>query len=48
MDFFAAQDRARRKTWQLVALFVTAVIALIVTTNPAIPSWPPTRRPPAR
>jgi Zn-dependent protease with chaperone function len=33
MDFFAAQDRARRKTWQLVALFVIAVIALIVTTN---------------
>ncbi len=33
MDFFAAQDRARRKTWQLIALFVTAVIALIVTTN---------------
>ena len=33
MDFFAAQDRARRKTWQLVALFIVAVIALIVTTN---------------
>jgi len=33
MDFFAAQDRARRKTWQLVALFTLAVIGLIVTTN---------------
>jgi Zn-dependent protease with chaperone function len=33
MDFFAAQDRARRKTWQLVVLFALAVIGLIVTTN---------------
>ncbi len=33
MDFFAAQDRARRKTWQLVALFAIAVIGLIIATN---------------
>ena len=33
MDFFSAQDRARRKTWQLVALFVLAIIGLIVATN---------------
>src|SRR5215510_7132109 len=33
MDFFAAQDRARRKTWQLIVLFTIAVIGLILTTN---------------
>src|SRR3954471_2025806 len=33
MDFFAAQDRARRKTWQLVALFAIAIVGLIVATN---------------
>ncbi len=33
MDFFAAQDRARRKTWQLVVLFAIAIVALIVATN---------------
>jgi len=33
MDFFAAQDRARRKTWQLVVLFAIAVIGLILATN---------------
>jgi Zn-dependent protease with chaperone function len=33
MDFFDAQDRARRKTWWLIALFALAVVALIVMTN---------------
>ena len=33
MDFFEAQDRARRKTWQLVVLFAIAIIGLIVATN---------------
>ena len=33
MDFFAAQDRARRKTWQLVVLFTIAIVGLIVATN---------------
>jgi len=33
VDFFAAQDRARRKTWQLALLFGAAVIALVVATN---------------
>ncbi len=33
MDFFSAQDAARRKTWQLAALFSAAVITLIVLTN---------------
>ena len=33
MDFFEAQDRARRKTWQLVVLFGTAIVGLIVATN---------------
>ncbi len=33
MDFFKAQDVARRKTWQLSLLFVAAVIALVVLTN---------------
>lgn len=33
MDFFAAQDRARRKTWQLIILFTLAVLGLILTTN---------------
>src|SRR4030095_4961378 len=33
MDFFAAQDRARRKTWQLIVLFTLAVVGLVLTTN---------------
>ncbi len=33
MDFFAAQDRARRKTWQLVTLFAIAIVGLILATN---------------
>ncbi len=33
MDFFAAQDRARRKTWQLVVLFAIAIVGLILATN---------------
>jgi Zn-dependent protease with chaperone function len=33
MDFFEAQDRARRKTWKLVLLFSAAVISLILLTN---------------
>jgi Zn-dependent protease with chaperone function len=33
MDFFAAQDRARRKTWQLVVLFALAIVGLILATN---------------
>lgn len=33
MDFFKAQDNARRKTWQLVGLFVVAVIALAIVAN---------------
>lgn len=33
MDFFRAQDRARRKTWHLGFLFAAAVIALILATN---------------
>src|SRR5262245_17939686 len=33
MDFFAAQDRARRKTIQLVLLFAIAIAGLIVATN---------------
>jgi Zn-dependent protease with chaperone function len=33
MDFFAAQDRARRKTVQLVLLFAIAIAGLIVATN---------------
>ena len=33
MNFFQAQDNARRKTWQLAALFLAAVISLIVMTN---------------
>ena len=33
MNFFAAQDRANKNTWQLVALFSLAVIALILMTN---------------
>ena len=33
MDFFAAQDRARRKTFQLVMLFAIAIAGLIVATN---------------
>jgi len=33
MDFFEAQDNARRKTWQLGLLFALAVIMLIGMTN---------------
>lgn len=33
MDFFSAQDRARKKTTWLVALFALAVVALVVVTN---------------
>ncbi|NJN52560.1 MAG: M48 family metallopeptidase [Gammaproteobacteria bacterium] len=33
MDFFGAQDRARRRTWQLGLLFVAAVVALVLATN---------------
>ena len=33
MDFFEAQDRARRKTWQLVLLFAIAIVGLIIATN---------------
>jgi len=33
MNFFEAQDNARKKTWQLVALFILAVVTLIVLTN---------------
>jgi len=33
VDFFKAQDVARRKTWQLGLLFVVAIIALVILTN---------------
>ena len=33
MDFFSSQDKARRKTFQLVLLFSAAVVGLIVLTN---------------
>jgi len=33
LDFFGAQDQARRKTWQLAALFGAAVLSLIFLTN---------------
>lgn len=33
MDFFKAQDAARRKTWQLSLLFVAAIVALVMLTN---------------
>jgi Zn-dependent protease with chaperone function len=33
VDFFGAQDRARRKTWQLATLFGSAVLALVLATN---------------
>ena len=33
MDFYKAQDEARRKTGRLVALFVAAVITLVLLTN---------------
>lgn len=36
MDFFTAQDRARRKTTRLLFLFMAAVIALVVLTNLAV------------
>ncbi len=31
MDFFEAQDRARRATWKLVVLYITAVILIITS-----------------
>ena len=46
MDFFGAQDTARRKTWQLVLLFGAAVVGLIVLTNllaPALLAGAPAR-----
>jgi len=33
LDFFGAQDLARRKTWRLAALFGAAVLSLVVLTN---------------
>ena len=33
MNFFRAQDDAKRKTWRLAALFAAAVGSLIVLTN---------------
>ena len=33
MNFFESQDRARKNTFQLVSLFVLAVITLIIMTN---------------
>ncbi len=33
MDFFGAQDQARRKTWHLAVLFGAAVLSLIFLTN---------------
>lgn len=33
MDFFGAQDDARRKTWRLAALFGAAVLCLVLLTN---------------
>lgn len=33
MDFFKAQDAARRRTWQLALLFGAAVLALVLLTN---------------
>ncbi len=36
MDFFSAQDRARRNTTRLLLLFSAAVIALVVLTNLAV------------
>lgn len=36
MDFFGAQDAARRKTWQLALLFGAAVLCLVLLTNALI------------
>ncbi len=33
MNFFQAQDTARRKTWQLAGMFGAAIITLIILTN---------------
>jgi len=33
MDFFSAQDRARKRTGRLILLFVLAVVSLIIMTN---------------
>lgn len=33
MDFFSAQDKARKNTGRLISLFVLAVISLIIMTN---------------
>jgi len=38
MDFFEAQHNARRKTWQLVVLFASAVLVLIALTNVLVAS----------
>ena len=36
MDFYSAQDRARRSTTRLLFLFAAAVVALVVLTNLAV------------
>ena len=33
MNFYQAQDQARRKTWQLAAMFGAAVLTLVLLTN---------------
>ncbi|MCP5178595.1 MAG: M48 family metallopeptidase [Pseudomonadales bacterium] len=33
MNFFEAQDAARRRTWRLVVLFLAAVLTLVLLTN---------------
>ena len=33
MDFFSAQDDARRKTRWLVFLFVLAILSIVILTN---------------
>ncbi|MFW6093495.1 MAG: M48 family metallopeptidase [Pseudomonadota bacterium] len=50
MDFFSAQDAARRKTWQLAALFAIAVAVLVVLTNLLVAlvyAWTPRPEAPA-
>lgn len=39
MNFFQHQDDARKKTWQLIALFVLAVISLVILTSLFIASF---------
>ena len=36
MDFFSAQDRARRNTTRLMVLFCAAVLALVALTDLAV------------